>query len=328
MLRLDFVDSHTGGEPTRVITADELSLGAGTIVQRAAVWESAHARLRSGIILEPRGYPAMVGALLVPPDDDSCCTGAIFFNNVGCLGMCVHGTIGVAVTLAALGRIGPGRQRLETPVGVVEFELLPDRLVAVMNVPSYVTHPDVVLSVPNWGTVHGQIAWGGNPFFLVEHSPVPVEPDQIPELMKLAKAIQGRLDADEIRGWDGLRPNHIELFGPPSGPHADSRNFVLCPGAEFDRSPCGTGTSAKVANLVSRGHLPLGATWRQESITGSVFSATATACEPPLLAPSGTLAVRPQIVGEAHLTARGELLFDDRDPLRHGWSGPNEAGGA
>jgi 4-hydroxyproline epimerase len=324
MMHLDYVDSHTGGEPTRVIIADSLTLGSGSLAQRSAVWESSYAELRRGIILEPRGYPAMVGGLIVPPDDPTCCAGVIFFNNVGCLGMCVHGTIGVAVTLAALGRIGPGRQRLDTPVGVVELELLPDRHVAIVNVPSYVTRSHVELHLPGFGPITGQIAWGGNPFFLVDHAPLPVDPSRISDLLRLSKAIQRQLDNEDVRGWDGRRPNHVELFGDPARPDADSRNFVLCPGGEFDRSPCGTGTSAKVAALVTRGELPLGSTWRQESITGSLFLATPIACDPPLDAPPDTIAVRSRIVGEAHLTARGELLFDNRDPLRGGWACPSD----
>ncbi len=307
-----FVDSHTGGEPTRVIVAGGPDLGNGSLSERFARLSAAD-DFRRTVINEPRGWDAVVGALLCEPDDFRSAAGVMYFNNTGYLGMCGHGTIGVAVTLHHLGRIGLGRHRLETPVGVVEVNLLSPHRVSIANVPSYRLHEGVTVEVDGVGTITGDVAWGGNWFFLVGDSPTPVEPGNIEVLSDVARRIRQALQRDGIAGRDGAEIDHIELFGPPSSPEADSRSFVLCPGGAWDRSPCGTGTSAKLACLAADGKLPRGRTWIQESVIGSRFEATYSVDE------SGR--ILPAITGSAWVCAEGTLIVQPDDPFRTGIPG-------
>jgi len=255
-----------------------------------------------------------VGALLCPPVNPASIAGAIFFNNVGYLGMCGHGTIGLAVTLAFLGRLDPGTHRLETPPGEVSLTLHDSNRVTVGNVPSFRHRRKQVLRTPEFGELVGDIAWGGNWFFLVSDHGRRLEYDNIEALCAYARIIQRELDRQGIRGPGGELIDHVELFGPASKDSgADSRNFVLCPGGAYDRSPCGTGTSAKLACLIEDGELAPGRVWRQESITGSVFEARAARRNGRLV---------PEITGSAHITGRGTLILDPADPFRHGIGNP------
>jgi 4-hydroxyproline epimerase len=307
--RIEVIDSHTGGEPTRVVIRGGPDLGGGSLAERVAVFRRQHDTFRSAVVNEPRGSDVLVGALLCEPVDRSCAAGVIFFNNVGYLGMCGHGAIGVAVTLAHLGRITPGRHRLETPVGIVGFDYHGDHRVTIENVPSYRHAANVKVLVDGIGPVVGDVAWGGNWFFLVrEHGQRLVLAD-VERLTDFTWRIRQALGTQGITGKDGAEIDHIELFGAPSGPHADSRNFVLCPGKAYDRSPCGTGTSAKLACLQADGKLKEGQIWRQESITGSIF-------EGSIRVDSGR--VIPRITGSAYVCGEGTLLLDPEDPLHMG----------
>ena len=305
------LDSHTGGEPTRVILEGGPDLGSGPLSERAERLRLHFDGFRRSVIEEPRGWDALVGALLCKPYDPSCETGVLFFNNVGYLGMCGHGTIGLAVTLKSIGAINPGVFRLETTVGVVEVELLDDHRAAVRNVPSRRYRKGVNLRVAGYGTLQGDVAWGGNWFFVVKQSPIPLERKGIRELTELSLRIRAALEREGITGEGEARIDHIELCGPPSTEVADEKNFVLCPGGAFDRSPCGTGTSAKLACLAADGLLEPGDTWVQESIVGSLFEASYEYCEES--------SVLPTIVGSAYETARGELLFAEQDPFAKGF---------
>ncbi len=307
---LRVVDSHTAGEPTRVIVGGCPDLGEGTVAAQRQLLQERHDDLRRAVILEPRGSDALVGALLCESPNADCATGVIFFNNVGYLGMCGHGAIGVAVTLAHLGRAGLGTMLLDTPVGTVTVELATPTRAIVDNVASYCWRRDVALEVPDVGTVRGDVAWGGNWFFLVEHAPVPLTLRNEPELTRAARRIKAALTQQSITGADGAEIDHIELFGPPEAPGANSRNFVLCPGDAYDRSPCGTGTSAKLACLAARGALAPGEDWVQESIVGSRFTASYRP------APGG--GILPRIAGEAYVCAEATLVRHPDDPFRDG----------
>jgi len=306
---IDVIDSHTGGEPTRVVLAGFPYLGSGSLVERSARLRDRHDRWRSAIVCEPRGSDTMVGALLLPASDPAACAGVIFFNNVGTLGMCGHGTIGLVRTMAHLGRIGPGRHRIETPVGTVEAELHSDGKVSIDNVVSYRHAKDVELDVSGIGRVRGDVAWGGNWFFISHDSPTPLEPAHWRRLTSEACAVREALDAAGVRGADGAEIDHIEFSAPSPTAGVDSRNFVLCPGLAYDRSPCGTGTSAKLACLADDGLLEPGQTWRQESLLGSVFEASYRD------APGGIL---PRIAGYAHILADARLSIDPDDPFAWG----------
>lgn len=300
------MDSHTGGEPTRVVIAGGPDLGVGSAADKLRVLRREHDRFRSAIVHEPRGSDVLVGALLVEPADASCTAGVIFFNNVGYLGMCGHGTIGVVATLAHLGRIGPGEHRLETPVGVVTARLHEDGAVSVRNVPCYRYEVAVCVPVTGYGTVCGDVAWGGNWFFLAHVPDQELSPSRVEVLMAFTGRLRQSLAEHEITGRDGEEIDHIELYGPSPTPGVDSRNFVLCPGSAYDRSPCGTGTSAKLACLYADGKLKPGDVWRQESITGSVFEGRVEAVGEDLI---------PTITGRACVIAEATLLLDPADPL-------------
>jgi len=311
MKTLNVIDSHTGGEPTRLVVSGGPDLGNGTLAERLDVFRTRFDDWRAGIVTEPRGSDVVVGALLCEPDAADCAAGVIFFNNVGYLGMCGHGTIGLVVSLAHMGRIGPGQHRIETPVGIVEATLNADGSVAVRNVPAYRYRQAVSVEMPGYGVLTGDIAWGGNWFFLVAEHGRTLEAGHIAELTTFSSAIRDALIAQHITGADGALIDHIELFEAGSREGIDSRSFVLCPGNAYDRSPCGTGTSAKVACLAADGKLAEGAVWRQESIIGSVFEAT--------YRNSGDGAtVVPTITGYAHIMAEGRLCFDERDPFAWG----------
>lgn len=310
---IDIVDSHTGGEPTRLVISGGPDLGRGPLAERLAILQRDFDRVRQAVVNEPRGSDVMVGALLCEPHDPLCSAGVIFFNNVGYLGMCGHGTIGLIASLVHLGRIAPGVHRIETPVGVVEAELHDDASVTVRNVPAYRYRADVALEVPGVGRVHGDIAWGGNWFFLVADHGQALDYTRVEALTEVTWAIRAALEANGVTGEGGAVIDHIELFADSPTPGIDSRNFVLCPGKAYDRSPCGTGTSAKIACLAADGLLAAGVSWRQESIVGSVFEASHDRDD--TLAPGF---IRPSIRGTAHVNAEARLIFSNDDPFAWG----------
>lgn len=306
-MRIHVVDSHTGGEPTRLVLEGGPDLGSGTVRERLARFRENFDRIRSAIVNEPRGSDAIVGALLCEPADPSCQFGVIFFNNVGYLGMCGHGTIGLVATLAHLGQIRPGRLDIETPVGVVTAELHNTREVTVRNVPSFRDRKDIAVAVESYGPIRGDVAWGGNWFFQVKDpSPFALELNKLKELTDYAWSIRRALVRNSITGRNGAEIDHIELFSAPRNPRARSRNFVLCPGGSYDRSPCGTGTSAKMACLYADGELDDNAVWIQESITGSVFEGHVEIVDGQIV---------PFIKGSAFVTAKSDLVLDEHDPF-------------
>jgi 4-hydroxyproline epimerase len=307
MDRISVIDSHTGGEPTRVVVAGGPDLGRGPLAGRAKLFRDRFDAFRSRVVNEPRGSDVLVGALLCEPHDPACAAGVIFFNNVGTIGMCGHGTIGLAVTLAHLGKIAPGEHRIETPVGVVTATLHDAHRVTVRNVPSYRKAANVAVEVHGLGRVTGDVAWGGNWFFLVKEHRESLAMANVERLTEVTWTIRQAVNSQH----PDPPVDHVELFGPPLDPANDSRNFVLCPGKAYDRSPCGTGTSAKLACLFADGKLKPGEVWRQESITGSVFEGTFQPTgEPGVVVPS--------VTGTAYVTAEATLLADPADPLRDG----------
>lgn len=310
MPAISILDSHTAGEPTRLVLAGGPELGSGPLADRLARLRRDHDAFRSLVVNEPRGSDVIVGALLCEPQDPACAAGVIFFNNVGYLGMCGHGTIGLIASLAYLGRLQAGEHRIETPVGEVRTTLHASGEVTVANVASYRHRAGVCLEVPGYGSVTGDVAWGGNWFFLVtrhEHG-YRLELSEVEALTAYTWAIRQALAAAGVTGAAGAEIDHIELYGPsPTG--ADSKNFVLCPGRAYDRSPCGTGTSAKLACLIADGQLAAGQEWRQAGILDTEFR--------------GSVEIRhgvlyPSITGRAWVTARAELLRAPGDPFADG----------
>ena len=307
---IEVVDSHTGGEPTRVVVSGGPELGAGSLAERMARLREEHDDFRAAVVNEPRGSEVLVGALLCEPVDPASAAGVIFFNNVGYLGMCGHGTIGLVVTLAHLGRMEPGRHRIETPVGDVTAELLDSGEVRVENVESYRHARAAEVELASGERVVGDVAWGGNWFFLVDAPEQDLTVGNVAGLRARAWEIRRALERAGVTGRDGAEIDHVELFGPALAEGNQSRNFVLCPGGAYDRSPCGTGTSAKVACLYEDGKLAEGEIWRQESTVGSVFEASVRVSEGKII---------PTIQGSAHITAEGRLVLDPGDPFVAGF---------
>ncbi|MFO1486887.1 MAG: proline racemase family protein [Verrucomicrobiota bacterium] len=303
MKRVSVIDSHTGGEPTRIVIAGGPDLGNGTVAEQLKIFREQHDQFRSAVVNEPRGSDVLVGALLVPPADRSCVCGVIFFNNVGCLAMCGHGTIGLVVTLAHLGKIKPGEHKIETCVGVVTASLHANGEVSVANVPSYRKVKAAAIDVPGAGQISGDVAWGGNWFYLVSDHGRELALKNVEALTDLSWRIRQAVNAQGFPEVD-----HVELFGPPQN-GGDSRNFVLCPGKAYDRSPCGTGTSAKLACLAADGKLGEGETWIQESILGSKFTGRFKWLD------RGRGEIQPIITGSASVNAESTLLLDDGDPF-------------
>ena len=305
MNTISIIDSHTGGEPTRLIIEGGPDLGRGPLSERLARFRDEFDHIRSAVVCEPRGSDVVVGALLCEPFAPDCAAGVIFFNNVAYLGMCGHGMIGVVASLAFLGRLAPGRHRIDTPVGVVEAVLHADASVTIDNVPSYRSQAALRVQVPGYGEVTGDVAWGGNWFFLVGDHGQELRASNVDALTAFSIAVRQALVDKGITGDGGALIDHIELFAP-SRSGADCQNFVLCPGKAYDRSPCGTGTSAKLACLAADGELEEGALWRQESVIGSVFEARYR---------NDGERIRPSIRGQAWVNARATLLFDQTDPF-------------
>ncbi|WP_053129585.1 4-hydroxyproline epimerase [Pseudomonas sp. MIACH] len=307
MKRLHVIDSHTGGEPTRLVMTGFPALKGASIADQLENLRTEHDRWRRACLLEPRGNDVLVGALYCAPVTPGATCGVIFFNNAGYLGMCGHGTIGLVASLHHLGRIQPGEHSIDTPVGPVTATLHDDGAVTLRNVPAYRYREQIAVSVPGHGVVQGDIAWGGNWFFLVSEHGMALEMDNVDALTDYTWAMLKALDAQGIRGPDGALIDHVELFADDA--HANSRNFVMCPGKAYDRSPCGTGTSAKLACLAADGKLAPGAPWIQASITGSQFEGRYE---------WDGQRVIPFITGRAYVTADSTLLIDEQDPFAWG----------
>jgi 4-hydroxyproline epimerase len=305
------IDSHTEGEPTRVVVDGWPQPAGATMAERRDDLRARFDHLRRAVVCEPRGHDAVVAALLTPAVQADSAAGIVFFNNGTYLGMCGHGLIGVVRTLEFLGRLSPGQHHFDTPVGRVSATLQDDGAVTIESVPVRVHACDVTVDVPGYGTIVGDVAYGGNWFYIMHTDMVPLGLAHVRELTRFTQAVQDAIRAAGITGADGAEIDHIEISGPPTRPDADARNYVLCSGGEYDRSPCGTGTSATMAALHARGHLAIEQRWRQESITGSLFTGWLTKRS------DGELV--PHVRGTAFITSESTLLFDPRDPFRCGF---------
>ena len=310
--RLEIIDSHTAGEPTRCVISGGPDLGSGPLAERLEHLRHDYDHYRRAVLCEPRGSDVLVGAYLLEPFNPANAAAVIFFNNAGYLGMCGHGMIGLAVTLAHLGRIQPGEHAIETPVGTVRIQLHEGNRVTIRNVPAYRHRAGVTVHMPGYGTVTGDVAWGGNWFFLVGDHSFSLGIENVETLTAFTWEIRRALAAAGITGVNGAEIDHIELFTKAHDPANSGRNFVLCPGKAYDRSPCGTGTSAKIACLAADGHVNPGETWRQEGILGTVFEGSYAIGEP------GTDRIIPAVTGSAYVTAECTLIFDPDDPFRLG----------
>jgi 4-hydroxyproline epimerase len=298
------IDSHTGGEPTRLVLEGGPDLGEGPIGDRVKLFRERFDDYRCAIVNEPRGSDPLVGALLVKPHRADCDFGVIYFNNVGYLGMCGHGSIGLIASLHFAGRIGPGAFKIDTPVGAVDVRLRADGRISVANVVSYRAYSRLTVNVPLLGPVTGDVAWGGNWFFLVSEHGQSIDLQHVESLTDFTWRVREALNAQGHPLVD-----HVELFGASKIPGVHSRNFVLCPGKAYDRSPCGTGTSAKLACLAADGKLPEGGIWIQESLIGSTFEGSFRWHD------RAKGEIVPIITGTAHVTGECLLRLDPKDPF-------------
>ncbi|MDB4711981.1 proline racemase family protein [Verrucomicrobiales bacterium] len=309
--KIRVIDSHTAGEPTRVVVDGGPDLGVGNMAELRDRFEEKAHWLRTALLSEPRGFEAMVGALLCEPTDPKSAAGVIFFNNSGVLKGCIHGTMGLIKTLEFMGRISTGSHDIETPVGTIKAELREDGSVSVTNVPSYRYLSNVEIDVEGFGKVLGDVAWGGNWFYLIEGYGPEIKLINLKDLSSFSIAAMEALEVANILGDDGSKIDHVEIFGPPSDPvKSDSRNFVMCPGGEYDRSPCGTGTSAKLACLYASGKLGPDQIWRQGSILGTVFEGE--------VMPLEDQKVIPRVSGRAWVNGETNIVIDPSDPFRFG----------
>ena len=307
MKRVHIIDSHTGGEPTRLVMKGFPELAGASLAEKRNALREQHDHWRRACLLEPRGNDVLVGALYCEPVSADATCGVIFFNNAGYLNMCGHGTIGLVASLQHLGLIGPGVHKIDTPVGPVSATLHEDGAVTIGNVPAYRYRRQVPVEVPGHGRVYGDIAWGGNWFFLVSEHGQRLALDNVEALTDFTWALLQALEAQGIHGEGGAPIDHVELFADDE--EADSRNFVMCPGKAYDRSPCGTGTSAKLACLAADGKLAPGQAWVQAGITGSRLEGRYEW--------EGER-IRPFITGRAYMTADSTLLIDEQDPFAWG----------
>ena len=309
--KIKVIDSHTAGEPTRVVVGGAPDLGAGNMTDLRDRFEEKAHWLRTALLSEPRGFKAMVGALLCEPVDTKCVAGVIFFNNSGVLKGCIHGTMGLIKTLEFMGRISTGNHYIETPVGMIKAELKPNGSVSVTNVPSYRYLSNIEIEVKGFGKVLGDVAWGGNWFYLIEGYGPEIKLSNLNELSSFSIAAMEALEVANVFGDDGSKIDHVEIFGPPADPlKSDSSNFVMCPGGEYDRSPCGTGTSAKLACLHTSGKLKPGQIWRQSGILGTIFEGE--------VEPLEDQKVIPTVSGRAWVNGETNIMIDPSDPFRFG----------
>jgi 4-hydroxyproline epimerase len=313
-LAMRVVDTHTEGEPTRVIVDGWPQPAGATMAARRDDLRARFDHHRRAVVCEPRGHDAVVGALLTSPVDPASAAGIVFFNTGTYLGMCGHGLIGVVRALEYLGRLGVGHHRFDTPVGTVSAELAADGTVTIENVPARLHARDVSVDVPGYGPIVGDVAYGGNWFFITHAEVAPLALAHVRELTRFTQAVREALSAAGVTGTDGAEIDHVEVSAPPTRADADARNYVLCSGGDYDRSPCGTGTSATMAALHARGRLAIGERWRQESITGSLFTGWLTQ--------EADGALVPHVRGTAYVTGVATLHFDPRDPFRCGFGGP------
>jgi 4-hydroxyproline epimerase len=304
MAAIRVIDSHTGGEPTRLVLEGGPDLGSGPLATRLQRFREEFDAYRSAIVNEPRGSDPLVGALLVKPHRPDCALGVIFFNNVGYLGMCGHGTIGMIASLHHAGELRPGAIKIDTPVGAVAASLSVDGRISVDNVVSYRSVRALSVEVPGIGSVVGDVAWGGNWFFLISEHGQSIELRHVESLTDYAWRVRAAINAQGHPLVD-----HIELFAPSDLAGANSRNFVLCPGNAYDRSPCGTGTSAKLACLAADGKLAQDDVWVQESLIGSTFEGRYSWHD------RAKGEIVPTITGTAHVTGDTVLRLDPEDPF-------------
>jgi len=322
------IDAHTCGNPVRVVAGGGPLLPAVSMAEKRQIFVRDYDWIRRALMFEPRGHDVMSGTILYPSSRDDCDVGVLFIEVSGCLPMCGHGTIGTVTAAIEEGLVVPkeeGCLAIEAPAGRVAIEYLKNRQyveeVRLFNVPSYLHAQDVTLNVPGLGSIVVDLSYGGNFYVIIEPQTNwsgldGMSADEIKRLSPLVRAAAGRAlvpvhpEDERIRGV-----SHVMWCDKPKSPKADARNAVFYGDNAIDRSPCGTGSSARMAQLVARRRLAVGDHFVNESIIGTMFNCrvegeTTVGSRPAIL---------PSVAGWARVIGHNTIYVDDRDPLAHGF---------
>jgi 4-hydroxyproline epimerase len=322
------VDAHTGGNPVRVVVGGGPLLPGVPMAEKRQIFMRDHDWVRRALMFEPRGHDVMSGSILYPSSREDCDLGVLYIEVTGCLPMCGHGTIGTVTVALEEGLVQPrtpGRLSLETPAGVVGVEYRQEGAfveeVRLFNVPAYLHAEAVTLDVPGLGPLVVDVAYGGNYYAIVEPQPGWPGLDAVSarDLINWSPAVRAAAHAAvaPVHPEDERIRNvtHVMWCGPARDSRAHARNAVFYGDAAIDRSPCGTGSSARMAQLTARGALQIGDTFVHESIIGSLFD-----CRVESAATVGNFAaIRPSVAGWARVTGHNTIFVDDRDPFAHGF---------
>ncbi|MFW6692287.1 proline racemase family protein [Streptomyces sp. MAR4 CNX-425] len=324
------VDSHTEGMPTRVVTGGVGVVPGATMAERRAYFAEHLDDVRRLLVNEPRGHAAMSGAILQPPTRPDADYGVLYIEVSGLLPMCGHGTIGVATVLVETGMVPVTepvtRVRLDTPAGPVTAEVAVSggraESVTFRNVPSFALELDAAVEVPGLGRVTYDMAYGGNFYAILpaDSLGIPFAKAEKQRMLDVGLAIMAAVN-EQRRPVHPADPGiagckHVQLTAPPAGGGADARNAMVIHPGWFDRSPCGTGTSARMAQLYARGELALGADFVNESLLGTLFTGRLE----EETAVGGVRAQIPAVTGRAWITGMGQYLLDPEDPFPAGFT--------
>lgn len=326
--QIKVIDSHTMGEPTRIIYDGFPKLKGNTMMEKKNDLMEHYDFLRTALMLEPRGHRDMFGALLTEPVHEEAHFGVIFLESNGCLNMCGHGSIGAAAMIVETGMVEVKEPYTEvvldapsgiirTKVHVVEGKAVE---VSILNVPAFLYQQNQEIDVPGWGKIPFDISFGGSFFALVDTEKIglSLEIENVNRITELGMALLDRMKEEvEVKHpyLDITTVDLVEFYGPSKNTEANMKNCVIFGNAQVDRSPCGTGTSAKIATLYTKGELKIGQEFVYESITGSLFRGEVT----KEVEVGGYKAVIPQITGSAYITGINQYIIDEKDPLAYGF---------
>ncbi|RWP63420.1 MAG: 4-hydroxyproline epimerase [Mesorhizobium sp.] len=322
------IDGHTCGNPVRLVAGGGPLLNGATMMERRAHFLAEYDWIRTGLMFEPRGHDVMSGSILYPPTRPDCDVAILFIETSGCLPMCGHGTIGTVTMAIEHGLVKPktpGLLRLDTPAGLVtaEYKQVGDYVeeVRITNVPSFLHAEGLTVECPQLGEISVDVAYGGNFYAIVEPQKTyrDMADHSAGDLIAWSPVVRQRLNEKyafvhpENPGIDRL--SHILWTGAPTDSQADARNAVFYGDKAIDRSPCGTGTSARMAQLHAKGKLGTGDEFVHESIIGSLFKGRVE----KEVTVAGKPAIIPSIGGWARMTGLNTIFIDDRDPFAHGF---------
>lgn len=323
------IDSHTMGQPTRIVVSGIPNIKGKTMYEKKAYLENNMDYIRTAIMHEPRGHRNMFGSIITQPINEKADFGIIFMDGGGYLNMCGHGSIGAATVAVETGMVPIEEPYtnivLEAPAGLINAKVLVEngraKEVSIVNVPSFLYKEDLEIKIPEIGRLVVDISFGGSFFALVKAADLAtdIDPENFSRLIKygmeIKEAINNTLKIEHPTLPHIKTVDLVEIYGPPKNPQATLQNVVVFGDGQIDRSPCGTGTSAKIASLYAKGKLALGQSFISESITGTMF--TGRALEETRV--GEFKAVVPEIVGSAYITGFNHFVFDEKDPLKYGF---------